>query len=116
VASVAKPTIADKPHAVSRNLHRLGESQVAGGDVFSFLAFPDSHIFFVKPEVTKLAAKVCRKDIRYVPEVNWTTYAEVLRLAEDIKTRLIQRGQENLIPKDMIDVQSLIWVIGAYDD
>jgi hypothetical protein len=93
-------------------LYDIGAAKWPVATYFLFLAFPGTQIF-LKPEETKLAAKICRVDIQYVPEVNWTTYAEVLRLAEEIRARLIQRGQENLIPEDMIDVQSFIWVTGA---
>jgi hypothetical protein len=94
-------------------LYAIGAAKWLVATYFLFLAFPDNQIF-PKPEVTKLAAKICRADIQYVLEVNWTTYAKVLLLTEEIKARLIQRRQENLIPRDMIDVQSFIWVIGAY--
>lgn len=107
--------MAERFESFARMLYDIGAAKWPIATYLLFLAFPDTQIF-LKPEVTKLVAKIFRKDIRYVPTVNWTTYAEVLNLAEDIKTRLIQLGHENLIPKDMIDVQSFIWVVGAYDD
>lgn len=81
---------------------------------FSFLAFPESQIF-LKPEVTKHTAKILRMDIQYTPEVNWSTYSKVLKLAETLKLKLSLDGRAILVPKDMIDLQSFIWVIGAYD-
>jgi hypothetical protein len=79
------------------------------------LACPGEHIF-LKPEVTQLAAEILSYDIRYEPRVNWATYERVLGLAAEIKARLSALGQEELVPKDMIDVQSFIWVVGNYED
>ncbi len=76
---------------------------------FLFLSCPDSQ-FFLKSEVTKNAAEVLGFEINYKPEVNWLTYSQVLRLAEAVKVKLIKEGQEDLVPQDMIDVQSFIWV------
>lgn len=76
---------------------------------FLFLSNPDSEIF-LKPEVTKRAAEVLGIDINYKPELNWLTYSQVRRLAESLRSRLIKDGREDLAPRDMIDVQSFIWV------
>ena len=65
---------------------------------------------FVKPEVTKSASKVLGIDINYKPELNWLTYSQVVRLAEAIRSKLINEGQDDLVPRDMVDVQSFIWV------
>lgn len=50
-------------------------------------------------------------DINYRSELNWLTYNRVLELAELIRTKLIKDGRETLAPRDLIDVQSFIWVI-----
>lgn len=76
---------------------------------FQFLASPDTQIF-LKPEVTKSAAEVLGIDINYKPELNWLTYSQVLQLAEVVRTKLTKEGVDDLIPRDMIDVQSFIWV------
>lgn len=76
---------------------------------FSFLAAPDRQIF-VKPQVTKSAAEVLGIDINYRPDLNWLTYSQVQRLAEALRKKLVEQGQEEFTPRDMIDVQSFIWV------
>lgn len=76
---------------------------------FLFLSDPDSQIF-LKPEVTKSAAEVLGIEINYTPELNWLTYSQVSRMAESLRSKLIKEGQDDLVPRDMIDVQSFIWV------
>ena len=76
---------------------------------FLFLSDPEAQIF-VKPEVTKSAAEVLGIDINYKPELNWLTYSQVVRLAEAIRSKLVKEGQDYLVPRDLVDVQSFIWV------
>jgi hypothetical protein len=80
--------------------------------VFGFLAQPDRHIF-LKPNVTRLAAAAYDVDFRYASRPNWETYASLLAFAERIR-----RDLRDLRPRDMIDVQSFIWVQGSdeYDE
>ena len=77
---------------------------------FLFTAFPNDQIF-LKPEVTQHAADVLGLSIDYRPELNWRTYSKVLHLAETLRARLSKEGREELVPRDMIDVQSFIWII-----
>ena len=80
--------------------------------VFGFLAQPRHHIF-LKPKVTRLAARKYEYDLSYVSRPEWNTYASVLRFAARIR-----RDQRALGPRDMIDLQSFIWVQGSdeYDE
>jgi len=100
--------------AFFRTLYELGAAKWPIATHFQFLAFPETHIF-LKPQVTKHVAKVVGMDIRYTTEVIWATYACVLNLAAKIRAELVKDGREILVPKDMIDVQSFIWVVGAYE-
>ena len=75
--------------------------------VFSFIAQPDRHIF-LKPTVTKIAAAKYGFDFRYQSKPNWETYASLLEFAETIR-----RDVRDLKPRDMIDLQSFIWVQGS---
>jgi len=75
--------------------------------VFGFLAQPDRHIF-LKPNVTRMAAARYGVDFHYQSRPNWSTYRELLDLAE-----LVQRDQRSLGPRDLIDVQSFLWVQGS---
>ena len=75
--------------------------------VFSFIAQPDRHIF-LKPTVTKIAAAKYGFDFRYQSKPNWETYASLLEFAETIR-----RDVRDLKLRDMIDLQSFIWVQGS---
>jgi hypothetical protein len=75
--------------------------------VFGFIAHPTKHIF-LKPIVTKTAAKKYDYDLIYKSTPNWETYESLLDFAACIKKDL-----SNLQPRDMIDLQSFIWVLGS---
>ncbi len=75
--------------------------------VFGFLAAPERHIF-LKPNVTREAARAYGFDFRYQSRPNWETYSGLLEFAETIR-----RDQRDLRPRDMIDIQSFIWVQGS---
>ena len=75
--------------------------------VFGFIAQPDRHLF-LKPNVTKIAAQKYGFDFHYESKPNWRTYASLLEFAETIR-----RDLRDLKPRDMIDLQSFIWVQGS---
>jgi len=75
--------------------------------VFGFLAQPDRHMF-LKPNVTRLAAARYGFDFHYRSQPNWATYSEFLDLAA-----MIRHEQRALGPRDLIDVQSFLWVQGS---
>jgi hypothetical protein len=75
--------------------------------VWGFLAQPDTHIF-LKPTVTRIAAQKYGFDLRYRSRPNWETYANYLEFA-----RIVKRDLRDLRPRDMIDIQSFLWVQGS---
>jgi len=75
--------------------------------VFGFIAQPDTHIF-LKPNVTRLAAREYGFDFQYESCPSWKTYANFLRFAE-----VVRRELGDLQPRDMIDIQSFMWVLGS---
>jgi len=75
--------------------------------VWGFIAHPDRHIF-LKPNVTRRAAEAYGFAFRYQSKPNWETYRNLLEFADTIS-----RNNVDLRPKDMIDVQSFIWVQGS---
>jgi len=75
---------------------------------FPFIARPECHMF-LKPEVTKECAERMAFDLQYSPRLNWNTYSRLLKLAGLLFEELKPMGA-----KDYIDVQSYIFVIGAY--
>jgi hypothetical protein len=75
--------------------------------VFGFIAQPRTHIF-LKPLVTRTAARAYGFDLCYESRPKWRTYDSLLRFAAQIR-----RDLADLHPRDLIDVQSFIWVQGS---
>ena len=75
--------------------------------VFGFLAEPTRHMF-LKPNVTRIAAARYAVEFRYHSRPNWQTYQDLLRFAGQVR-----RDLPDLRPRDMIDVQSFLWVQGS---
>jgi hypothetical protein len=75
--------------------------------VFGFLGRPYVHMF-LKPNVTRRAAFELGFDFKYRTQPDWETYDSLLEFAREVK-----RDTRDLRPRDMIDVQSFIWVQGS---
>ena len=75
--------------------------------VWGFIAQPEKH-FFLKPNVTKIAAEAYGFDFRYQSKPNWDTYRNLVDFAENVR-----RDLRDLRPRDMIDIQSFLWVQGS---
>jgi hypothetical protein len=75
--------------------------------IFGFLAQPDKHVF-LKPNVTRVAAENYGFDFRYESRPSWAVYANLLEFAG-----VVRRDLRDLRPRDMIDIQSFIWVQGS---
>jgi hypothetical protein len=75
--------------------------------VFGFIAEPGNHIF-LKPNVTRLAAQEYGFDFQYRSRPSWETYQGLLEFGGQIRADL-----RDLRPRDMIDLQSFIWVLGS---
>ena len=75
--------------------------------VWGFIATPERHIF-LKPNVTKIAARAYGFEFQYQSRPNWETYANLLEFAETVR-----RDTRDLKPRDIIDLQSFIWVQGS---
>jgi hypothetical protein len=75
--------------------------------VFGFLARPEEHLY-LKPRVTQAAAEAYGFDFQYRPGPQWETYRSLLDFAETVRADLA-----DLEPRDMIDLQSFIWVAGS---
>jgi hypothetical protein len=78
--------------------------------VFGFIAQPRTHIF-LKPNVTRIAARAYGFDFAYRSRPNWQTYASLLEFARTIRRDV--SDMRDLRPRDMIDIQSFIWVQGS---
>lgn len=77
-----------------------------GMTIFPFLALPTEHLF-MKVEVTKKAAQRLDVSLNYKSTPNWLTYSSLLQLGQRLMIDLNDLG-----PRDMIDVQSFIFVTG----
>jgi hypothetical protein len=74
---------------------------------FGFIARPKVHLM-LKPMVTRRAAHEYGFDFRYVSRPRWSTYESLLRFGDSIRHDL-----DDWQPRDLIDVQSFIWVLGS---
>jgi hypothetical protein len=75
--------------------------------VFGFLAEPHTHFFF-KPMVTREAARRLGVDLPYRPRPCWSIYKALLKFLTQLRADLRDMG-----PRDMIDLQSFLWVQGS---
>ncbi len=75
--------------------------------VWGFIAQPEQHIF-LKPNVTRRAAAAYGFDFSYHSKPNWATYADLLEFAGTVR-----RDLRDLRPRDLIDIQSYLWVQGS---
>jgi len=75
--------------------------------VFGFIAQPDRHIF-LKPNVTRTAAREYGYAFQYGSRPEWEVYADLLAFA-----RVVRKEIADMQPRDMIDIQSFLWVLGS---
>jgi hypothetical protein len=80
--------------------------------VFGFIGHPKIHIF-LKPNVTRIAARKFGFDFHYKTRPSWETYSEFLQFGQMVRSEVA-----DLRPRDMIDIQSFMWVLGSdeYED
>ena len=78
--------------------------------VFGFIARPDRHIFF-KPRMTRKAAQAYGYDLAYQSRPAWPGYQHLLTFAAVIRRDLARKP--GFKARDMIDLQSFLWVLGA---
>lgn len=75
--------------------------------VFGFIAQPETH-FFLKPNVTRIGARSYGYELEYSSRPSWNIYSGLLNFATSVS-----RDLRDLRPRDMIDIQSFIWVQGS---
>lgn len=75
--------------------------------VFGFIAKPDEFIF-LKPTVSRIAAEKYKFLFHYTSKPSWETYENFLRFASQVRNDLADWK-----PRDMIDIQSFMWVMGS---
>jgi hypothetical protein len=75
--------------------------------VFGFIAQPGTHFFF-KPMVTREAARSYGIYLPYASRPSWPVYRELLAFVRKVRSDI-----SDLKPRDMIDLQSFLWVQGS---
>ena len=75
--------------------------------VFGFIAQPDRHMF-LKPNTIRAAARAYGFELPYRPRPSWEVYDGLLAFCA-----LVRADLADLQPRDMIDVQSFLWVQGS---
>ncbi len=86
-----------------------GKSKVATWPVVTLLPFiaqPDRHMF-LKPTNSQSAAEALVFDLRYQSQPNWRTYEALLEMG-----KVYFKEIEHLGPRDLMDVQSFLWLAG----
>jgi hypothetical protein len=75
--------------------------------VFGFIAQPNTH-FFLKPTVTREAARRYGVELPYASRPSWPLYKDLLAFVRQVRADV-----SDLRPRDMIDMQSFLWVQGS---
>jgi hypothetical protein len=75
--------------------------------VFGFIAQPKLHFFF-KPMVTREALRLCGMPLQYASRPDWPLYKNLL-----VSVGHVKRNIAAMRPRDMIDMQSFLWVQGS---
>jgi hypothetical protein len=75
--------------------------------VFGFIAQPRKHFFF-KPNVTREALQRCGMPFNYASRPSWPVYKALLDAVQNVRSEIA-----SMRPRDMIDMQSFLWVQGS---
>jgi len=75
--------------------------------VFGFIAQPNTH-FFLKPTVTREAARRYGVELPYASRPSWPLYRDLLAFVRKVRADIA-----DMRPRDMIDMQSFLWVQGS---
>ncbi|HSV48461.1 MAG TPA: hypothetical protein VLJ58_21920 [Ramlibacter sp.] len=78
--------------------------------VFGFIARPDKHLL-LKPRVTRRAAHAYGFDFGYQSQPDWSVYQNLQTFAAILRRDLDRKP--GFKARDMIDLQSFIWVQGS---
>ncbi len=75
--------------------------------VFGFIAQPKDHFFF-KPTVTREALRRCGLHFGYASRPSWPVYQSLLDAVKRVRREIA-----GMRPRDLIDMQSFLWVQGS---
>lgn len=113
ISAAARFTLGEGKRALQEMANALKPHESAKWTVVTYLPFlwrPEEHMF-LKPSVTKdFASRVGHRFASdYKPQLSWDVYESLLDLVAKTNAEIAELG-----PRDRIDVQSFIWVVGAY--
>lgn len=78
-----------------------------------FIARPDAFLV-LKPDLSRMAADLLAFDLQYDSQLNWTTYDRLMVLSRLLARTLEDLHEPALVPQDLIDVQSFLFVVASY--
>ena len=115
IRAAARFALGEGAPALAEMEAALKPHNIAKWIVITYLPFlwrPEAHMF-LKPEVTKdFAERVGHTyAARYEPRLDITVYESLLDLAARTEAEIAE-----LTPRDRIDLQSFIWVVGDYQE
>lgn len=114
IQGAAKFAFGDINAGLAQMAQALKPHEVAKWTAITYLPYlwlPDSHMF-LKPAVTcEFSERVGHAFANnYLPDLDVGVYQSLLDLADTTASKIA-----DLKPRDRIDIQSFIWVVGAYD-
>ena len=75
--------------------------------VFGFIAQPRRHFFF-KPTVTREAIRRYGAELTYASRPSWPVYRDLLAVVRKVRADI-----SDMRPRDMVDMQSFLWIQGS---
>lgn len=90
----------------SQTLKNIDAAKWTTATYYLHFCFPDKYPF-MKPEVTKNAAAAFGYPLNYSSEVEWETYSRLIEFVNFVGKQI--SSHKLLQPRDMIDLQGLIW-------
>jgi hypothetical protein len=115
IRAAARFTLGERKEAILMMERALKPQKSAKWTVVTYLPFlwrPEEHMFLKLEAMTDFAARVGHRFATdYEPTLDAAVYDSLLDLVARTSNELIE-----LKPRDRIDVQSFIWVVGNYKD
>lgn len=93
----------------ARTLEEIGAAGWPLATYFPFMRYPD-RAMFMRPMLTERAAGTLGLALNYKPELNVLTWTCLHELATQVFKKLSSEARPQLRPRDMIDIQSFLWV------
>jgi hypothetical protein len=111
-ASLAIGQVSEGLASMSQAIKKFGPVSWPAATYLPFLWYPDTQMF-LKPQVTKdFAERVGHSFTQeYSAAFSVSVYESLQNLTSETEAKI-----SDLNPKDRIDIQSFIWIVGAYEE